>query len=86
MKKIKEIKKEKLLLVEGRDEEVFFEVLFKKRNISNIQVMESGGKEQFAKELPEIIKLPNFHTVSSLAVVQDADQNADKHLKASVRY
>lgn len=82
MKKIKEIKKEKLLLVEGRDEEVFFEALFRKRNISKIQVMESGGKEQFARELPEIIKLPNFRTVSSLAVVQDADQNAGKTFKS----
>ena len=82
MKKIKEIKKEKLLLVEGRDEEVFFEALFRKRNISEIQIMESGGKEQFAKELPEIIKLPNFRTVSSLAVVQDADQSAGKTFKS----
>ena len=82
MKKIKEIKKEKLLLVEGRDEEVFFEAFFRKRNISKIQIMENGGKEQFAKELPEIIKLPNFRTVSSLAVVQDADQSAGKTFKS----
>ena len=82
MKKIKEIEKEKkLLLVEGKDEEVFFEALFRKRNISRIQVMESGGKEQFEKVLPEIIKLSNFHTVPSLAVVQDADQSADTTFK-----
>ena len=74
MKKIKEIKEKKLLLVEGKDEEGFFEALFKNKAIQGIQAMESGGKEQFAKLLPEIVKLHDFKEVSSLAVIQDADQ------------
>ena len=76
MEKIRKIQKKKLLLVEGKDEEGFFEVLFKDKAIQGIQVMESGGKEQFVKLLPEIIKLPDFNRVSSLAVIQDADQGA----------
>ena len=78
MKKIKEIKEKKLLLVEGKDEEGFFEALFKNKAIQGIQVMESGGKEQFEKLLPEIVKLPDFKEVPSLAVIQDADQDAKK--------
>ena len=76
MKKIKEIKEKKLLLVEGKDEEGFFEALFNNKAIQGIQVMESGGKEQFEKLLPEIVKLRDFKEVSSLAVIQDADQDA----------
>lgn len=82
MRKITEIKKEKLLLVEGKDEEIFFKTLFKKREISDIQIMESGGKDQFSKKLPEIIKLPDFRIISSLAVIRDADNDAKAAFKS----
>ena len=49
------------MLVEGKDEEHFFGALFKDKAIQGIQVMKSGGKEQFVKLLPEIIKLPDFN-------------------------
>lgn len=69
------------MLVEGKDEEKFFETLFKEKGIQKIQVMESGGNIQFEKELSEIVKLPDFDKVSSLAVIQDADKNADAAFK-----
>ena len=76
MIKNKNIEKKKLLLVEGKDEENFFEVLLNKHNIQDIQVISSGGKDQFRKIFPQIKLMPNFDNLISLAVIQDADINA----------
>jgi len=75
MEHLKEIKKQKLLLVEGKDEEVFFKIFLKKKNIDDIQIMSSGGKEQFQKLLPIIKKAPGFDKLNSLAVIHDADND-----------
>ena len=76
MKETSEIKNEKILLVEGRDEEVFFEVLLNKIQIQNIQIISTNGKQQLSKNLPALKKIPNFHIVKSLAIIQDADSDA----------
>ena len=77
-KKLKEIKEKKLLLVEGKDEEVFFKIFLEKKNIKDIQIMSSGGKQQFQTLFPAIKKAPNFDEVSSLAIIQDADTDAKR--------
>ena len=71
----KRIEVEKILFVEGKDEETFFTVLLKKYRLHGIQIIESGGKEQFSRIFPEILKIPGFSKVRSLAVIQDADRN-----------
>jgi len=78
MEHLKGIKSKKLLLVEGKDEEVFFETFLKIKKIDGIQIIPSGGKHQFQKLLPIIKKAPGFDEISSLAVIQDADMDADK--------
>ncbi|MDE0518946.1 MAG: hypothetical protein OXH36_05260 [Bdellovibrionales bacterium] len=69
------IKEEKVLFVEGKDEETFFTVLLKKYGLQEIQIIQSGGKEQFSFIFPEIIKIPGFSKIRSLAVIQDADKS-----------
>ena len=76
MEHLKEIKGQKLLLVEGKDEEVFFKIFLERKRIDGIQIMSSGGKEQFKILFPEIKKTPGFDEVSSLAVIHDADNDA----------
>ena len=76
MIKNKKIEKKKLLLVEGKDEENFFGVLLDEHNIRDIQVISSGGKDQFRKIFPQIQLMPNFDDLTSLAIIQDADTNA----------
>ena len=71
----KRIHKKKLLLVEGKDEEVFFTELFKKTDIQDTQIISSGGKQQFKKIFPGIINTPDFDKLQSLAVIQDADKD-----------
>ena len=62
--------------MEGKDEVSFFTALLKKKGIREIQIQESGGKEQFAELFKAIKKDPGFDNISSLAVIHDADQNA----------
>ena len=76
MKWSKKIEKEKILLVEGQDEVNFFKVLFRKKDIQNIQVIESGGNKQFNIEnLSALTNISGFEKVTSLAIIQDADQD-----------
>ena len=42
-----QIEKAHLLLVEGKDEEAFFESLIQHLGIPGIQVLSVGGKDQF---------------------------------------
>lgn len=76
------INKNKLLLVEGKDELNFFSALFKHLSISNIQIIEVGGKIKFKDELPALMNDPNFPSVRSLGYVRDADVNANDTLKS----
>ncbi len=66
----------KLLLVEGKDEEFFFKTFLKKKEICNIQIISSGGKDKFKNKFPAIKNTPGFDEVTSLAVIHDADTNA----------
>ena len=70
------ITKEKLLLVEGKDEEKFFTILLEKNEIYNIQIISSGGRKQFKRKLPAIKNTPGFDEITSLAVIHDADMDA----------
>ena len=78
MEHLKEIESQKLLLVEGKDEEVFFKIFLERKKIDGIQVMSSGGKHQFQTLFPRIKKAPGFDEISSLAVIHDADMDAYK--------
>lgn len=76
-----EIVKSKLLLVEGKDETLFFEAFFKKNEhlngqIGDIQIIEMGGVDKFKTELPALINRTGFsEKVESVAIIRDADNN-----------
>jgi len=69
------IEQPNLLVVEGREEELFFEALIKHLGLQNIQIMPIGGKEKLRNNLRALVSAPRFHTVFSLGIVRDA--NAD---------
>ena len=75
MKSLQGIYKRKLLLVEGKDEVSFFKVLLEKKQINEIQVMDTGGKEQFQTLFPNIKKTPGFDELETLAIIHDADKD-----------
>lgn len=71
------IEKQKLLIVEGRDEEEFFGALLKKLGINDIQVVGVGGKTLIKTELGVLKDDPLFvQRVISLGIVRDADSDA----------
>jgi hypothetical protein len=79
------INKNKLLLVEGKDEINFFMVLCKYLNIDDIQIIETGGKEKLKSELPAVLLMRNFENVESIAVIQDADNSLNSAVD-SIKY
>jgi len=74
------IDKEKLLMVEGKDEINFFNSLLISIDISDVQVMEVGGKFNFKNVFPGITKMSDFNSVKSYGIVRDADDNHDDTL------
>ena len=70
------IYKEKLLLVEGKDEINFFRSLLDHMQIREIQVEEIGGKDKFKIEFPTLLLIPGFENLKSISIVRDADTNA----------
>jgi hypothetical protein len=72
------INKPKLLLVEGKDElNLFNELLEELDLINDIQVIEVGGKEKFATDLPALPLRSGFSVVSSIGIVRDADNDPE---------
>ena len=64
-----------LLLVEGKDEENFFEVLLKKMEITGVQILDVGGKDKFRKNFEELTSITNFSQVEKIGFIRDAEKN-----------
>ena len=67
----------KLLLVEGRDEVGFFTGLLRHLNSEGVQVIDYAGKDSLSRRLPAYVREPSFAQIQSVAIVRDADANAD---------
>ncbi len=71
------IHQRKILAVEGQDEVKFFEALLKYMRITDVEVHEVGGKNQFKDKLPALVRMRGFSDVEILAVIRDADEDAN---------
>jgi hypothetical protein len=67
------VAKTKLILVEGVDEERFFEALLDHLGITDVQVLSVGGKAGFGAMLAAIRADERFPEVRSIVLVRDAD-------------
>ncbi len=82
------ITSKKILVVEGKDEINFFDSLLKYLNITDYQIEEGGGKNQFHKKIPALklragfIQADGTSFVTHLAIIRD--KNGDNAL-GSVR-
>lgn len=66
-----------LLIVEGKEDEMFFKALIKHLKLANIQVSAVGGKDKMPNRIGAIALEPNFlNNVLSLGIVRDADASA----------
>jgi len=65
-----------LLVVEGKDEELFFGKLIRHLGLGKIQIVAIGGKQNLRPNLKILVKSPQFiDTVVSLGIVRDADDD-----------
>jgi hypothetical protein len=76
------IKKQALLLVEGKDEINFFSALLDECQIPEVQIIEVGGKDKFKLEFPALLNLEGFSNVKSYAIIRDADNDANATLSS----
>ncbi len=72
------VEKRKLLIVEGRDEELFFGAMLKEHlERDDVQVMGIGGKTLIADNLQALIRDPRYPEVETIAVIRDANTTPD---------
>ena len=76
------ILKPKLLIVEGKDDEIFFNVFINHLNIQDIQVAGIGGKDKIKPNLKALSKDSNFSQIISLGIIRDADKSAGNAFKS----
>ena len=76
------LQKKKLLLVEGRDEEEFFNGLLKLMEINEIQVIPVGGKYKFSNNIKALINDADFYGIVSLGIARDADDDPKSALQS----
>lgn len=75
------ITSKKVLAVEGIDEKNFFETLLRHLGIANFQIEVVGGKNQFPKRFPALLKTPGFFApdkspfVTHVALIRDRDED-----------
>lgn len=72
------IEKTKLLAVEGKDECNFFIRLLELLAITDVQVLDVGGKDKFLEKFVALTKVAGFNQLESIGIVRDAeDQSAN---------
>ncbi|MEW6185519.1 MAG: DUF3226 domain-containing protein [Thermodesulfobacteriota bacterium] len=84
----KEIKENKLLLVEGADAYYFCIWAYQAFGAAGIQVLDFGGIADLSLYLRLLSHLPNFEKVSTLVIARDAEDNptgAIKSIKSTLR-
>ncbi|WP_200156334.1 DUF3226 domain-containing protein [Allochromatium vinosum] len=75
-----QISSKKLLLVEGQDEVSVFNKILRFLSIEDVQVMETGGIDNFKKRFPVICKSPDFQSLTAYGIIQDSDADPNAAL------
>jgi hypothetical protein len=74
----------KMLLVEGKDEELFFEKLFTHVGVSDVGIRQLWGKDQLATNLRLFMNDKGYEKVIAFAIVRDADTNSENTFQSVV--
>lgn len=77
MASMEPIHEKTVLAVEGKDEVNFFGALLEYLEIAGSDIRDLGGKDKFKVKLPALVKTRGFSDVKVLAVIRDADKDAD---------
>jgi hypothetical protein len=71
----KKVSKSQVIIVEGKEDELFFDALIKNLALSDIQVLPIGGKTELRKYLKALIRVSGFDEVRSLGIARDANSD-----------
>jgi hypothetical protein len=72
---MEKIEKENVLAVEGNDEKNFFDTLLRTMNISNVQIIDVGGKDNFKNKFPVYIQSEDaLGKIKNIGFVRDAEK------------
>ena len=71
------IQKPKQLLVEGKDQQNFFEAFLDHIHDRSVQVQNFGGVQELRGFLLAFVNMPEFGTVERVGVVRDAEDDAN---------
>ncbi len=76
--KYTKIESDKILIVEGKDEEHFFKAFLKSiKEDHGVQILSVGGKTNISKKYISALKnTPDFSNVRQLGIIRDADESA----------
>lgn len=72
-----EIKHPKLLIVEGKEDELFFSAFCHHLGLNDIQVLSIGGKTQLPSNLKALKGVTGFSRVTALGIIRDSDEDAN---------
>lgn len=71
-----DLKEPKQLLVEGKDQQNFFQAFVRYLSLQHIQVQDFKGVSQFRDFLLGIVSNTDFDSITSLGIVRDAERSA----------
>ena len=71
-----QVSQPRLLVGEGRDEVRFFEALLRHLKITDVQLVDYGGKQQLKPFLVTLPRIPGFVGLQALGITRDADDDA----------
>ena len=77
-----ELSLSKQLLVEGREEQFFFDAFLRHLGINEVQIQNCGGKDNLRPVLRTLAGSLNFPLVGSIGIVRDADDSAPSALQS----
>ncbi len=73
-----EVKKPKVILVEGKSDEKFFDAFIKHLQIEGVQIISTGSKDNLSK----VLKAIKTYNIKCLGIVRDADEDAESAFKS----
>lgn len=72
------IETEKILLVEGYDEELFLKKFLKHISIEDVQIINVEGKDKFKPIFTSLVGIENFTNIKNFGFIRDAEENPAK--------
>lgn len=80
-----EIKLGVQLLVEGKDQQNFFQAFIKHLSLEGIQIQDFGGVDDLPSFLKQFVKAPGFSIVRKIGIIRDAEDKSIDDVHKSIQ-